>query len=68
MSRKTRPTKEFLEDLKAVFEKHNWSGNALALQPLATAASGSDCPAGKTPHEVTYQLPNGSWVTKTICL
>lgn len=74
MSTKKHPTKALLKDLKAVFEKHNWSGNAIgiAMSPDAhnniTAADNTGCPGGALPQIVKYQLPNGTWVFKTICV
>lgn len=58
------PTVAMLQDLKDVFEKHNWSGSAIGL----LAASSGNCPDGKTPQEVTYQLPDGTMVHKTVCV
>jgi hypothetical protein len=75
MARK-HPTKEMVNDLAEVFQKHNWSGQpiGLASAPLdsdTTAANDSDdnlCPDGSEPRWVTYKLPNGTWATKKMCL
>jgi len=66
MPKKNRPPKKLLDEVQAVFEKHNWDGFAVA----AKAASPQEliCPVGQTPHDITYQLPDGTWVTKTVCL
>lgn len=67
MGKKKHPDAALLRDLMAVFEEHNWSGNAIALgAPAETSAK--KCPAGKTPVEVSYQLPDGTWVNKTVCV
>lgn len=74
-AKKTRPTKALLKDLKEVFEKHNWSGNAIgmALSPAAhgnivAAAGNTSCPPGSLPQTIKFQLPDGTWVFKTICV
>lgn len=73
MSIKKHPTKEMVKDLKTVFEKHNWSGNAIgiALSPSSSAnitASIGNCPPGTSPQMIKYQLPDGTWVLKTVCI
>jgi hypothetical protein len=65
MAVRKRPSPEMLKDLNKLFTKHNWSGAAIGLQDLEES---DDCPDGKTPKEVTYKLPDGTWVTKTICV
>ena len=66
MSRKKRPSKALLKDLKEVFEKHGWPGTVIGTPSLASATDGDDCPPGTTPHDITV-LQDGRWVTKTIC-
>jgi len=61
-----QPPQALLDDMQKLFAKHDWSGN-LVGRPLA-ATGATTCPPGTTPHEITYQLPNGTWVTKTVCL
>ncbi len=61
-----RPPKALLDEVQRLFAKHDWSGN-LVGRPLAAIGS-TTCPPGTTPHEITYQLPDGTWVTKTVCL
>jgi len=61
-----QPSQALLGDMQKLFDKHDWPGN---LVGRALAVSGSShCPPGTTPHEITYQLPDGTWVTKTVCL
>ncbi len=71
---KKHPTKEFVKDLTKVFEKHNWSGNAIgiamtnsSMANINTTDAGG-CPAGTTPQVIKYQLPDGTWVSKTVCV
>ena len=69
MAVRKHPSPKMLKDLKKLFVKHNWSGLAIGLQdPKGEVEGGDDCPPGTTPKEVTYKLPNGTWVTKTICV
>ena len=67
MPTKKHPTKALVVDLQAVFAKHNWSGRAIGLRSIK-ATAGGPCPEGTTPQEVTYKLPDGTWVNKTICV
>lgn len=39
---KKRPSKALLKELKAVFEKHNWSGTAIMIQPMEAASVGTN--------------------------
>jgi hypothetical protein len=76
MSKKMHPTPEMVRDLQMVFTKHNWSGQPIGLvQPkslIDNQANGEEdpdnCPEGKVPQTVTYRLPNGDEVNKTICV
>ena len=73
MSSKKHPTKDLVRDLRGVFEKHNWSGNAIGIAMSSAsssniAAAGSGCPSGTTPQTIKYQLPDGTWVFKTVCV
>lgn len=61
-----QPPQALLEDVQKLFAKHDWSGNLVGRSLAATGAT--TCPPGTTPHEITYQLPDGTWVTKTVCL
>jgi hypothetical protein len=68
MSGKKHPSKALLKDLKQVFDKHNWQGASIGIRALSSASEKNDCPPGTKKTEVTYQLPDGPWVTKTVCL
>jgi len=61
-----KPPKALLNDMQELFAKHNWAGSAVGR--LAVNTGPTTCPPGTTPHEITYQLPDGTWVTKTVCL
>ena len=72
MARK-HPSPEMIRDIEATFSKHNWSGKPLGITSLTPAEKASlkqstPCPPGTTPKQVTYQLPDGTWVTTTICV
>ncbi|HKI04083.1 MAG TPA: hypothetical protein VKK31_19035 [Thermoanaerobaculia bacterium] len=67
MSKKKHPDAALLRDLMAVFEEHNWSGSAIGIG-VSAGTSAKKCPAGKTPVDVRYQLPDGTWVNKTVCV
>ncbi len=66
--KKKSPSKAFLEDLKAVFEKHNWPGDEIGITKLTAGADNINCPPGKTPHEISFKRPDGSTGFKTVCL
>ena len=74
MSSKKHPSKDLLSDLKKVFKKHNWSGNAIGIAMSAatngniTANEATGCPPGSMPQVIKYQLPDGTWVAKTVCI
>jgi hypothetical protein len=68
MATQKRPSKALLNDLKAVFDKHAWPGHAVGLRALAADAAVGQCVPPKTPHEVTYQTADGTWVNTTVCL
>jgi hypothetical protein len=63
---KRHPPIKMIRELNDVFEKHNWSGEPIGIK-ADKAVDGGGCPAGTTPKQITYQLPDGTWVTKTIC-
>jgi hypothetical protein len=74
MSSKKHPTKDFVKDLAKVFNKHNWSGNAIGIA-MSTASSANitatgeaGCAPGTSPQVIKYQLPDGTWVSKTVCV
>jgi hypothetical protein len=60
-----KPPQALLADMQKLFVKHNWYGSAIGRVSVRAVAG---CPGGTTPHEITYQLPDGTWVTKTVCL
>jgi hypothetical protein len=66
------PTPALLKDLGDVFDKHGWSGRPIGFgtdaMVAAAPADNEGCPDGTTPQWVTYQLPDGSSVTKQICV
>jgi hypothetical protein len=65
------PPAAMLDDMKKVFAKHNWKGTMMwkpAATMTAAVASENGCPPGQSPHEISYQLPDGTWVTKTVCM
>ena len=61
-----KPPRPLLHALQTLFEEHGWSGNAIGR--VASIAEGVSCPQGTVAHEITYKLPNGTWVSKTVCL
>jgi hypothetical protein len=76
-----QPTEALLKDLHEVFEKHNWSGNAIGIalssdshsnisasSSNAATVGGGVCPPGQTPQPYKYQLPDGTWVFGTRCV
>jgi len=71
-SRKTtkakHPTAAMLRDLKAVFKKHDWPGHPVGLMTAAAIPGPDTCPNGSEPQIVSFQLPDGTQVTKKMCL
>jgi hypothetical protein len=61
------PTPAMLADLRKVFQKHNWSGRPIGFGKDAIADDSDLCDDGSVPQWVTFQLPDGSSVTKKIC-
>jgi hypothetical protein len=57
-----------IKDLHAVFKKHNWSGQVIGMKAVSASASTALCPNGQPPQQVSYKLPDGTWVTKEVCL
>ena len=69
---KKHPTPEMVNDLAAVFKKHNWSGQPIGLTkgPVDLETMGADnglCPDGSEPQWVSYKLPDGTWAQKKMC-
>ena len=56
------------KDLTKLFAQHKWPGGRPAALIQSAGASASGCPDGTTPHDITYQLPDGTWAVKTVCL
>jgi hypothetical protein len=67
---------EFVEDLKKVFEKHNWPGHpigfvanpamaALGLQPCDPGPV--TCPNGETPQTQWVHCPDGTSILRRFC-
>ena len=72
-SSKHHPSPAMISDLTKVMKKHNFVGRTLMWKPMAagdmamTAGQGG-CPDNQSPHTISYQLPTGEWVTKTVCM
>jgi len=67
------PSPAMIRDLTKVMKKHNFVGRTLMWKPMAAthltmAVGQGGCPPGQSPHTVSYQLPDGTWVTKTVCM
>ncbi len=67
------PSPAMIRDLTRVMKKHNFVGRTLMWKPMAAdhmmASMGQGgCPDGQSPHTISYQLPTGEWVTKTVCM
>lgn len=64
-----KPPAQMMQDLQDVLVKHGWAGSMIVKPAtMAVAAAASPCPPGKTPQEISYQLPDGTWVSKIICV
>ena len=69
MAKRKKPHDKFIRDLNRVFGKHNWSGMPIGISPAKQGAAGDGaCPPGKTLKTITFQLPDGTWVTKDVCV
>jgi hypothetical protein len=69
-------TPEFVEDLKAVFAKHNWSGHPVGfVAHPALAALGAQpcdpgpatCPDGSPPQQQLVNCPDGTITFRNFC-
>ena len=67
---------EFVEDLKKVFEKHNWPGHPIGFVPNpVTATLGLEpcdpgpvtCPDGQTPQTQWVHCPDGTSILRRFC-
>jgi hypothetical protein len=65
--RPQRPPEGVITAAKTLFEKENWTGNVIG-RPSILASASNPCPKGKIPHDITVLQPDGTTVTKTICL
>ena len=68
MATRKNPSAALVKDLEKVLKKHKWSGGAIALHKKPFTATEDACPPGTRPQEVTYQRPDGTWVTKIVCV
>ena len=72
MPPKQRPPKALRDGLSKLFDQHDWPGMPAGVIPSASrdavAATGTVCPPGTSPHDITYQDANGNWITTTVCL
>ena len=68
MNEGNRIPEGLLDEVKAVFKNHNYPGTVIGRRSQLADPGANNCPPGTTPHDVTYQLPDGTWVTKTMCL
>lgn len=62
------PSPEMIKEIQDSFKRHGWSGRPLGISQPRVDESSSQCPPGTSPKQITYQLPDGTWVTKTVCL
>jgi hypothetical protein len=67
---------EFVEDLKKVFEKHNWSGHPIGFVANPATASLSlqpcdpgpvTCPDGQPPQTQWVHCPDGTSILRRFC-
>lgn len=65
--KKSHITDALVDDLQSAFAKHKFSGTMI-LKNAETESGGNPCGEGQTPHEISIQLPNGTWVSKIICV
>ena len=70
-----QPPAQMMQDVQDVLEKHGWSGSMIVKPATASlaataaaAAGGGPCPPGKTPQEISFQLSDGTWVSRIICV
>lgn len=69
-------TPEFVDDLKTVFAKHNWSGHPIGFVANPAAASPdiepcdpgpTTCPDGSQPLQQWVHCPNGTSILRNFC-
>lgn len=71
-TRDVHPSPAMIRDLTKVMKKHNFVGRTLTWRPMSSAhmmesMGDGGCPPGQSPHTISYQLPSGEWVMKTVC-
>ena len=69
--KRTKPSKEMMADLQAVFKKHNWSGFPVRIQEASSAGTESTnarCPPGQSLQAVTVQRPDGTTEVRLVCI
>lgn len=63
------PPAEMMQEVQDVLGKHGWSGSMIMKPAGATAATAANpCPPGTTPQEISFQRPDGTWVSRIICV
>jgi hypothetical protein len=69
-------TPEFVNDLKEVFAKHNWSGHPIGfvVNPVAASLSTqacdpgpATCPDGSQPQQQWVHCPDGTSILRNFC-
>jgi hypothetical protein len=70
-------TPEFVDDLKKVFAKHNWSGHPIGFvaNPAVASLGGepcgpgpTTCPDGSQPRQQWVHCPDGTSILRNYCL
>ena len=67
-TKKTRPSKALLRDLKYLFDKHQWRGTAFGITAPETVPADLNCEPPKKPTLVTIVREDGTKFTTTVCL
>jgi hypothetical protein len=63
---KEQSSSKLVNDIEATLKKHKFSGT-LFLK-MADEDPENPCPNGGTPHEISVQLPNGTWESRIVCI
>jgi hypothetical protein len=61
------PPEQVIAAAKTLFTNEGWAGNVIG-RPSILGSAPNPCPAGKSPHDVTILQPDGTTITKTVCL
>lgn len=64
MATKNRPPKALLTALQNLFDAHGWDGTGV----LGASVLEGKCGPGQVPIDITEKMPDGRWVTRTICV